>query len=169
MTAVTSGCGSLIAYCKCGRIAHNCASYDAIRVKINTDPIRILLKANENSQIVSTCCRVAVTDPGSAKHGGNNQARSLELSPPCFNPCGTSRAAPEEMNNRSARLQLSHRGRVSRSHTSSLPRLLHEQPWTQRARKGKKRENLSRCGISSSEVDTVPCTETSWNSSQRAG
>lgn len=87
---------------------------------ISTNPIRFLSEANKISQIVSTCCRVAVTDLGTAKHRGNNQACSPEVSPLSSNPCETRCAAPEEMNNHSARSQHSHRGRVSRSHTSSL-------------------------------------------------
>ncbi|CAB1423547.1 unnamed protein product [Pleuronectes platessa] len=42
---------------------------------------------------------VAVTDPGAAKHRGNNQAGSLEASPLSSTPCETSRSGPEEMNN----------------------------------------------------------------------
>lgn len=43
-------------------------------------------KQTKNRQIVSTCCQVAVADPGSNKHRGNNQASSPEVSPLRFNP-----------------------------------------------------------------------------------
>ncbi len=121
MNSVTSGCRSQIAYTKGSRIMYHCVSYNKITIKINTNPIRFVLKANKNSQIVSACCPVVVTDLSTAKHRGNNQGRSPEASPLSSNPCETSCTAPEEMNNHSPQFLHSHWGLMSRSHTSSLP------------------------------------------------
>lgn len=165
---MTSCCRSLIAYTKGSRILYYCVSYDGIVMKINTNPIRFVWKANKNSQIVSTCCRVAVTDLSTAKHRGNNQARSPEVSPLSSNPCETSCTAPEEMNNHSTQFQHSRRGRVSRSHTSRLPVYYMSNPGHSKNKKERKKK-MSRCGISSSEVDTLSCTETSWNLSLWSG
>lgn len=140
MTVVTSCYRSLIAYSKGSRIAYNRVSYDSIRTKINTNPIVILFKANKNSQIVSTCCRVAVTALSAAKHRGNNQVRSLEVSPLSFNPCETSCTAPEEMNNHSTSASTLAQGSCVKITHQQPSRLLHEQPWTQQEQKGKKRK-----------------------------
>lgn len=114
-------------------------------MKINTNPIRIVLKANINSQSVSACCHVVVTDLSAAKHRGNNQARSLEVSPVSFNPSETSGAAPEEMNNHSARFQRSHRGCVSRSHTTSLPVYYMSNSGHSRNKKERKKKRKEKC------------------------
>lgn len=114
---------------------------------------------------MSTCCRVAVTDLGTAKHRGNNQARSPEVSPLSSNPCETSRTAPEEMNNHSARSQRSHRGHVSRSHTSSLSVYY----MSGENRKGREDKKMSRSWISGSEVDTLSWTEAGRDLSLRSG
>lgn len=63
---------------------------------------------------------MAVTDLSTAKHKGNNQACSLEVSFLSSNPCETSCVAPLEMNNYKAELQCCHEGRVFGSHTKSL-------------------------------------------------
>lgn len=136
---------------------------------ISTNPIRFLSEANKISQIVSTCCRVAVTDLGTAKHRGNNQACSPEVSPLSSNPCETRRAAPEEMNNHSARSQHSHRGRVSRSHTSSLSVYYMSGRGHSEKRKEAKIKKMSRSWISGSEVDTLSWTEAGWDLSLQSG
>lgn len=100
----------------------------------------IVIKANKNRQIVSTCCHEAVTDLGTAKHRGNNRPCSPEVSPLSSNQCETSCAAPEEMNNRSAQFQHSHRGRVSRSHSRSLPVYYMSNPGHSKNREGKREE-----------------------------
>lgn len=157
---VTSCCRSLIAYSKG---TSNCVTCDTIRTKINTNPFRILLNANKNSQIVSTCCHVAVTDLSAAKHRANNQVRSLEVSPVSFNPSETSCTAPEEMNNHSTRFQHSHRGCMSRSHTTSLSVYYMRNSGHSRNKKERKKPKgqMSRSGNSSSEVDMLFWTETS--------
>lgn len=139
---MTSCCRSLIAYTKGSRIFYYCVSYDGIMMKINTNPIRFVLKANKNSQIVSTCCWVAVTDLSTAKHRGNNQTRSPEVSPLSSNPCETSCTAPEEMNNHSTQFQHSRRGRVSRSHTSRLPVYYMSNPGHSKNKKERKKKNV---------------------------
>ena len=144
MTLVTSCCGSLITYTTGSRIIYYFVSYDTIVMKINSNPIRFVLKANKNSRIVSTCCQVAVTDLGTAKRRGNNQARSLEVSPLSPNPCEMSCTAPEEMNNHSTRFQHVRRGRVSRSHTSSLPVYYMSNPGHSKNRKGGKKNVKKR-------------------------
>ena len=68
-------------------------------MKINKNLIIILLKANNRSPSLPTHRRVAAADPGVAKHGGNNRAGSLEVSPLSLNPRETGHAALEEMNN----------------------------------------------------------------------
>ena len=118
---------------------------------------------------MSTCCRVAVTDLGTAKHKGNNQARSPEVSPLSSNPCETSCTAPEEMNNHSARSQHSHRGHVSSSHTSSLSVYYMSGRGHSENRKGREDKIMSRSWISGSEVDTLSWTEACWDLSLRSG